>query len=310
MKPRRPKAKRKCLKAKPTPLKLSKRDVRSRPQTPAIEGIPDYTSPITAYRVWQWDAEGIKSLNNARWTPGVAFEAKCPHAEEGRKLSSLLSSSLSINGVQFTDFPEPAHLVPNEDCTCGMYAGINLQHLINIGYAAQGIHGEVLLWGRLYEHSLGWRAQYAYPKFFIVPHNMFPWQIAEIKKRVESTLIPFNVDIYIQTGSEPCVGGKTIPLWIKDYGWSAQGMGYLVDQRKDWYDTKPVKRIIQTGDRIAVVGDRGGIGVIVKADTENIIYAMFTRELYRKPIKEVIWSHRNWRWETEGLGTTVSIHNQ
>ena len=65
--------------------------------------------------------------------------------------------------------------MPSEDCTCGMYAGINLQHLIDINYADQGIHGEVALWGRLQECSLGWRAQYAYPKFFIVPQDMFPY---------------------------------------------------------------------------------------------------------------------------------------
>ena len=36
-----------------------------------------------------------------------------------------------------------AHHVPDPDCTCGMYAGINMQHLIDIGYIQRGIHGEV-----------------------------------------------------------------------------------------------------------------------------------------------------------------------
>ena len=49
-----------------------------------------------------------------------------------------------------------------------MYAGINMQHMIDINYIQRGIHGEVHLWGRLERCTLGWRAQFAYPKYFIV----------------------------------------------------------------------------------------------------------------------------------------------
>ena len=35
------------------------------------------------------------------------------------------------------------HYVPDPTCTCGMYAGINMQHLIDINYIQRGIHGEV-----------------------------------------------------------------------------------------------------------------------------------------------------------------------
>jgi hypothetical protein len=38
-----------------------------------------------------------------------------------------------------------------------------------MGYQRYGICGEVYLWGRLVEHELGWRAQFAYPKTLFLP---------------------------------------------------------------------------------------------------------------------------------------------
>ena len=29
--------------------------------------VPDYISPIVGYRVWQWDATGLRSLNGENW---------------------------------------------------------------------------------------------------------------------------------------------------------------------------------------------------------------------------------------------------
>ena len=127
--------------------------------------VPDtYIEPFVAYRAWNWTTEGITSLNGALWTPKVAFEATCPHADD---LRSMQAASGSEAAKKFWE--KQAHHVPDPDCTCGMYAGINMQHLIDISYIQRGIHGEVHLWGRLYRHTLGWRAQYAYPKLFRRP---------------------------------------------------------------------------------------------------------------------------------------------
>src|SRR5271156_5695804 len=93
-----------------------------------LSKVPDtYIEPFVAYRAWNWNDEGITSLNGVLWTPKVAFEAVCNIHEESR-------------------FPIH-HLVPDPGCTCGMYAGINMKHLIDIGYIERGIHGEVSLWG-------------------------------------------------------------------------------------------------------------------------------------------------------------------
>jgi len=259
---------------------------------------PDYLEPFVAYRAWNWTAEGITSLNGAPWTPKEAFEATCPRADDLRSMQAACGSEASNKFWQ-----KQAHLVPDSSCTCGMYAGINMQHLIDINYIQRGIHGEVHLWGRLYRHTLGWRAQFAYPRFFIVPANMIPFQLEEGKRRLDM-LAEFGVDIYLQPEREARVGQERIPLWVNDYGYSQQGLSWLVEKRKKWY-TEKVTPPLAVGDRVAVLGgmDGGGIGIVQEIVGEDMFYAMFSPNvIYRKPIKDVKWNERNWRWETTGLG--------
>jgi hypothetical protein len=186
-----------------------------------------------------------------------------------------------------------------------MYAGIDFQHLINIGYASQGIHGEVLLWGKLERCSLGWRAQYAYPKFFVIPPDHLPFQMIEIQKRMQQ-LIAYDVDIFLQLDQQPTVGGPRLPLWIKDYGWSQQGIGHLMEQREDWYKRAKVPPPpVNIGDRISV-RDKG-IGIVTLVDGDEIYFEMFTTYTYRQNRKEFVWSKQNWRWETDSPGTLTQV---
>ena len=39
--------------------------------------VPDYISPVVGYRVWQWDAAGLKSLNGELWVPRQPLSAVC-----------------------------------------------------------------------------------------------------------------------------------------------------------------------------------------------------------------------------------------
>ena len=127
--------------------------------------VPDtYIEPFTAYRSWNWTAEGVTSLNGELWTPKEAFEATCHYADDLRSMKAAAPNTPEAR--KFWD--KHAHNVPDPGCTCGMYAGINMQHLIDINYIERGIYGEVSLWGRLCRHTLGWRAQFGYPKFFVV----------------------------------------------------------------------------------------------------------------------------------------------
>ena len=259
-------------------------------------GVPDYVEPFTAYRAWQWDADGVKSLNSVLWTPKVAFVATCQH----------------YNGTQYPRLAAALadqHPVPCEECTCGMYAAINFQHLIDIDYATRGIHGEVSLWGRLYKHSLGWRAQYAYPKHFIVPPSMLPWGMAEMDERLKQ-LIAFDVDIYLQVSETPVVGGEKIPLWVKDYGYSQQGIAHLCDERKKWYASRPKVRSVEIGDRVAIIPDKRplpcGIAIASMSHGDDVFLWLFAKHLYRVPRKNIKWSQRNWRWEVSNHGLVIT----
>lgn len=142
--------------------------------------VPDtYIEPFTAYRAWNWTTEGVTSLNGEVWKPKVTFEAKCHYADDLRSMQAACSTP---EAKKF--WKGKSHHVPDCGCTCGMYAGSNMQHMIEIGYIGRGIHGEVHLWGRLMRHTLGWRAQYAYPEFFVVPVNMIPFRVDQAQERI------------------------------------------------------------------------------------------------------------------------------
>jgi hypothetical protein len=293
---------------------LSRRaDRASRPLPHARYGVdlskvPDtYIEPFVAYRAWNWNAEGITSLNGALWTPKVAFEATCHYSAD---LCSMRAAAIGSVAAEF--WKSKSHQVPDPSCTCGMYAGINMQHLLGVGYIQRGIHGEVALWGRLYRHTLGWRAQFAYPKFFIVPANMIPFRIDEAQERL-AALIEFDVDIYLQPEREARVGQERIPLWMRDYGYSQQGILYLIEKQKKWYSGEKAVHTLAVGDRIAVFSDAnsGGIGVVQEIDGDEMYYTMFSLNvIFRKRVKDVVWNERNWRWETTGLGSMRKLERE
>jgi hypothetical protein len=250
-----------------------------------LEKVPDtYIEPFTAYRAWNWTEAGITSLNNKEvWKPKVAFEATTSQCGKD-------------------------HQVPDPSCTCGMYAGINMKHLIDIDYIGRGVHGEVSLWGRLYRHTLGWRAQFAYPKFFIVPMNMIHFEIQEAKKRLD-LLTEFGVEIRLQPEREAQMGQETFSLWMPDFGYSQQGLSMLVEKRAKWYGNKNHEPL-RVGERITVYSDLngGGIGVVKDIVGDDVFYNLFNPNvIYRKHVREIRWDERNWRWETTGLGASRGI---
>jgi hypothetical protein len=263
-----------------------------------LSTVPDtYVEPFVAYRAWNWNAEGITSLNGSLWKPKEAFEAKCHYAAD---LCSMRAATLTPSARKF--WQSKAHQVPDLGCTCGMYAGINMQHLIDINYIRRGIHGEVSLWGRLMRHTLGWRAQFAYPKFFIVPANMIPFNMTLAQERL-AAMTEFDVDIYLQPDKEARAGQKRIPLWIRDYGYSQQGISFLIEKRKKWYQEHPKTHTLAVGDRLAVLGATNGIGIVKEISNGEMFHTMFNPNMiYRKLVEDVQWNDTNWRWETTGLG--------
>ena len=64
--------------------------------------------------------------------------------------------------------------------------------------------------------------------------------------------------------------------------------------------------MLAVGDRVAVFSDvnGGGIGVVSQIDGEEMFYTLFNQRIvYHKKVKDVVWNERNWRWETNGLGS-------
>ena len=130
-------------KAEPEPARSR---ARARGGTSLSVIVPDYISRrhrTTASG--NWDAAGLKSLNGELWLPSQPLSAVCRADANG-----------SISGLsKATHNPDE---LPYFNCTCGVYAAKNVEHLHQCGYGKFGVHGEVYLWGRVVEHERGWRA--------------------------------------------------------------------------------------------------------------------------------------------------------
>ncbi|HTQ60839.1 MAG TPA: hypothetical protein VMI32_11475 [Candidatus Solibacter sp.] len=224
---------------------------------------PDYISPMVGYRVWQWDAKGLKSLNGARWHPGSAFAAEC-----------------KSRGCQEA---------PQSGCTCGVYASKSFNHLRQMGYAQQPIHGEVWVWGTVVEHEEGWRARYAYPKSFLVPLSRVPFGMSGVATWVAS-LAAYGCDISLLGEA------GTVPLWRKGSGVEADGIDLLMRRCSRWYARRAEQRRIKQGDRVAVLGH--GIAIVEHADKDQVRAVLGNKSLLGLERKQVIWDERNVRWET------------
>ena len=233
--------------------------------------IPDYIMPVVGYRVWSWDAIGLKSLNGELWMPGQPLSAAC------RTLAGRAEDGLAV------------HDAPQMNCTCGVYAAKSLDCLRALGYMRYGsIYGELYLWGTVVEHQLGWRAQFAYPKKLVLPLDMVPLSMGAAESRL-TTLSAYSCDIFVH--------GKTenVPLWLTESGYDAVGLNLLIQRSKVWYSRRAEERRIKPGDRVAVLGH--GIAVVEQADHNQVHAALWNRNLLRIGRKQIVWNEQNMRWE-------------
>jgi len=155
--------------------------------------VPDFVSPVVAYRAWRFGPSGLTSLNGEFWHPKEKLQAICRR---------------SVN----------RHTPPHGDCSCGIYAAKNFDQLRGIGYAELGVRGEVYLWGTVVEHKLGWRAQFAYPKTLVVgPESLLFGRLVQrdlCTEELESLriLTEYGADLFVE-------GEKgNVPLWTKRRG--------------------------------------------------------------------------------------------
>lgn len=232
--------------------------------------VPDYISPVVAYRAWQLDATGLKSLCGELWRPGQSLAAAC---------------RASVSGTA-----HHVHDAPLMNCTCGIYAAKSHADLRTAGYAGFGIHGEVYLWGIVVEHELGWRAQYACPKNFFLPLELLPVSMSMLESRLK-TLAAFGCDTRL-IGRE-----GNMPLWLKDSGYEAAALDLLDQRCKSWYAVRQEDRRIKRGDRVAILGR--GIAMVEHVSDKHVQLILWNRNVLRISRKEIVWDEGNARWETD-----------
>ena len=115
--------------------------------------------PILGWRIWHVDP-GPGGPRLRSWAQGTEWPA-------GRRLEAHCRSILSIA------LPAWSHEAPRNAHCCGIYALREREAaaamLREIGEAGPAFNrlpaalGRVSLWGRVFENTAGWRAQYAYP---------------------------------------------------------------------------------------------------------------------------------------------------
>lgn len=150
---------------------------------------PDYFEPITAYRVWDVNTQGGMLMGQAvqePWPTRKPIEARCAvgHYNAHRVLGAHLTDA-----GDWLDTPVMA-------CGCGIHAFKALEMAIH-----RALHpeprgfwngddspkpvawGEVKIWGRVVEHEIGFRAQFAYPsRLFVLKtgHGPDPRRIEDL----------------------------------------------------------------------------------------------------------------------------------
>jgi len=184
------------------------------------------------------------------------------------------------------------HDAPQANCTCGVYAVKTLDHFRSAGYERFGIHGEVYLWGKVVEHELGYRAQFAYPKNFVLPPDLIPSDTKEMESRLEA-LAEYDTDVFI-VGS-----GQQIPLCRRGSGFDAAGLDYLIRDRTRYYVRRQRDRTLMRGDRVAVLGR--GIAVVEQADETEVEALLGNKTILRMRRNDIASNRQNMRWEAKDL---------
>jgi hypothetical protein len=238
--------------------------------------VPDYISPIIGYRIWQWDAAGLKSLNGELWFPRQPLSAVCRADAKG-----------SILGLTKPAVHDAADL-PSLRCTCGVYAAKSREHLNRCGYRKFAVRGEVFMWGRMVEHERGWRAEFAYPKTFILAPGVLPFSLSTIDARLRD-LTAFGTDIFI-LHHQQCIA-----LWKKGSGYDATGLDCLIANRETYYVRRLHELTIKQGDRVAILGR--GIGVVKDTSPKEVTVMSGKSAPIRMLRKEIVRDHQNNRWE-------------
>jgi len=115
------------------------------------------TEPIEGWRAWRLRRNDEGAIRIAPttprpdWEPGVQIHATC---------SAAHTREYMVYNPELAEF----HRSPEPGCTCGIHA---MKEPIRLRRSrpgkTAGVIGTVAMWGRVIEHTRGWRAEFAYP---------------------------------------------------------------------------------------------------------------------------------------------------
>ena len=175
-----------------------------------------------------------------------------------------------------------------------------LRHFRSAGYQQFGIYGEVYLWGTVVERELGWRAQFAYPKNFVLSPDALPFTLAEIRPRLQALTL-YGSDIFVLANDE------TVSLRSKSSGFDPTALDYLIETDKGCHVRRKRDRILRRGDRLAVLGR--GTAVVEHVNSTWIQAVVPNRCTLRIARKHIRWDGRYMRWETSPLACVETKAN-
>jgi hypothetical protein len=143
---------------------------------------------LVGWKAWNFDlAEQTLKTRGYSWPKDAPFEAKCVEYRMGKEVAHC-------------------KLVPTEDHCCGIYSSTreDAKEFLD----EDGILGMVYGWGRYIRGDVGWRAQFAYPKFFLIKNeqaNLIEWlRLYHVPIYIEQPTLIYNPeeDGYEHRGTE------------------------------------------------------------------------------------------------------------
>lgn len=123
--------------------------------------VPDVVAPIRGFRKWEWDEMGLSSFNGVRWHPSDPMRAEC----KGQVWFSVTGNPT----------PRAEHACPwdphkdpkvHSEHGCGIYAYSSFEDAwrnLFDSSTSSAVLGEVEVWGRVWPHERGYRAEFARP---------------------------------------------------------------------------------------------------------------------------------------------------
>ena len=116
--------------------------------------------PVVAYRLWHATPDGhLRSISmDGYWPIGQPIHASCSGSQINFQLPAA-GQSLTLAQTKFVE-----HNPPVAGCGCGIYAMKSIDKISPTGLTT-GVAciGRVAIWGRVIEHTDGYRAEWGYP---------------------------------------------------------------------------------------------------------------------------------------------------